>query len=181
MKRKLLHIVDMQNDFILPDGKLSVAGANELIIPANDFLHRTEFNKVIATFDTHYRKTYNQTSESKIFGSHCIYKTHGWELAIQPRNYESVTKNEFDVWAKPHAINKALAGFYPADTEIYVMGVASDFCVKYAIVGYLNRGYNVTVIQDLCQGINKQICTVVKELNNKKIRLITSTQIQSQR
>ena len=179
--KKLLHIVDMQNDFVMANGKLPVAGAESLIEPANEFLRNVKFDTTIATFDTHYRETYKKTEESKLFPPHCLYGTKGWDLAIHLDKFKKVLKHQFDVWEKPNSMQKALTGFDPKSTDVYVMGVASDFCVKYAIVGYLQRGYSVVVLQDLCRGINKQIDDVVKEFNNKNIKLITSAQLQNQR
>lgn len=181
MKKKLLHIVDMQNDFVMANGKLPVAGAESLIEPANEFLRNVKFDKTIATFDTHYRATYNNTSEARDFPPHCLYGTNGWKLAIQLDKYDRVLKNVYDVWADQRAIQKALTGFDPKSTDVYIMGVASDFCVKYAIVGYLQRGYSIFVLQDLCRGINEQIDDVVKEFNNPKIMIITAKQLQNQR
>lgn len=181
MKKKLLHIVDMQHDFVMTNGKLPVAGAESLIEPANEFLRNVKFDKTIATFDTHYRATYNNTSEARDFPPHCLYGTNGWKLAIRLDKYDRVLKNVYDVWADQRAIQKALTGFDPKSTDVYVMGVASDFCVKYAIVGYLQRGYSIFVLQDLCRGINEQIDDVVKEFNNPKIMIITAKQLQNQR
>src|SRR5690606_6957301 len=44
-----------------------------------------------------------------------------------------------------------------SDTEVVIAGVASDYCVKQAIVGYLERGAQVVVMQDLVKGIGAQI------------------------
>ena len=188
MKSRLLHIVDMQNDFVLPDGKLYVPGAESLIKPANEFVNTVHFDKTIATFDTHYRKTYKKTEESKMFPPHCLFGTKGWELAIQMDKYDMVTKilkQQFDVWENIYIQGIDFVMSYskitPRNTQVYVMGVASDFCVKYAIKGYLDRGYHVSVLQDLCRGINKQIDEVVKEFDTKKLNLITSKQMQNQR
>ena len=181
MKSRLLHIVDMQNDFVLPDGKLYVPGAESLIKPANEFLRNAKFDKIIATFDTHYDSTYHKTQEAKEFPPHCLYGTNGWNLAIDVKNYEKVLKTEFDVWAyPPKTIQKALNGFTPENTDVYIMGVASDFCVKYAVLGYMHRGYPVTIIQDLCRGINTQIETVFKNYKNV-INMTTATQFQNKR
>lgn len=183
MKSRLLHIVDMQNDFVMPDGKLYVPGAESLIEPANEFLDSVEFDETIATFDTHYRETYNKTEESKMFPPHCLYGTKGWQLAVQIHDNLlcKVLKNQFDVWEQPDKIEKFLCGLGPKYTHVYIMGVASDFCVKYAIKGYLDRGYYVTVLKDLCCGINKQIDEVVKEFNTPKLKFITSKRMQNQR
>ena len=186
--KKLLHIVDMQNDFVMPNGKLAVAGAESLIKPANEFVNTVHFDKTIATFDTHYRKTYKKTEESKMFPPHCLFGTKGWELAIHMDKYDMVVKvlkGQFDVWENVYiqGIDFILSDYKltPENTDIYIMGVASDFCVKYAIKGYLDRGYRVTVLQDLCRGINKQIDEVVKEFNTTKLNLITSKQMQKTR
>ena len=183
MKKKLLHIVDMQNDFVMANGKLPVAGAESLIEPANEFLRNAKFDKIIATFDTHYGSTYHKTEEAEMFPSHCLYGTNGWNLAIDVdvKNYEKVLKTEFDVWAyPPKAIQKALNGFSPENTDVYIMGVASDFCVKYAVLGYMHRGYPVTIIKDLCRGINTQIETVFKNYKNA-IDMTTAEQLQNKR
>lgn len=41
----------------------------------------------------------------------------------------------------------------PKETEVCVIGVASDFCVLDALKGYLARGYNVIVLEDLTKGL----------------------------
>lgn len=179
INKKLLHIVDMQNDFVMANGKLSVAGAESLIEPANEFLRNVKFDKIIATFDTHYRATYNNTSEARDFPPHCLYGTNGWKLAIKLDKYDRVLKNVYDVWADSRAIEKTLTGFEPKNTDVYIMGVASDFCVKYAVLGYIHRGYSVTIIKDLCCGINTQIETVFKNYKNA-ISMTTSKQLQNQ-
>lgn len=176
--KKLLHIVDMQNDFVLPAGKLSVAGADAIIKPTNEFLAQNQFDKVIATFDTHYAKTYRKSAESQQFPIHCVYGTHGWRLAINVPQFDAVCKGQFSVWDNPKNIERALRGFAPNDTDVFVIGVASDFCVRYAIDGYLRRGYRVTVISDLCRGIVNQIDAVAKDFANKQLQIITTKEFR---
>ena len=181
--KNLLHIVDMQRDFVLVNGKLAVPGATSLIRPSNEFIKTVSFDKTIATFDTHYSETYSDTNEAKMFPPHCLYGTWGWQSAINMANYVRILKNQFDVWEKPHDIEQALKGFTPENTTVYIMGVASDFCVKYAINGYLNRGYSVIILQDLCCGINNQIDQVVKQFDKSRfnIKLIQSKQMYQSR
>ncbi len=178
MRNKILHIVDMQRDFIMPDGKLSVAGAAALIKPANTFIKSVPFDHTIATFDTHYNETYSNSAEAQLFPPHCIYGTPGWELAIDTGKYEPIKKEVFDVWSAQTAIKSALRYFAPKNTDIYIMGVASDFCVKYAIAGYLANGYRVIVLRDLCRGIERQIDNVVADdFKKQNIKIINSIQL----
>lgn len=176
--KRILHIVDMQNDFVLPNGKLSVPGADAIIKPTNEFLASNRFDKIIATFDTHYAKSYWHSAESKQFPIHCVYGTHGWKLAINVPDFTAVRKGRFSVWDSPRKIERQLDGFSPDNTDVFVIGVASDFCVRYAVDGYLKRGYRVVVISDLCRGIVNQIDAVAKDFNNKQLQIITTTEFK---
>lgn len=78
----------------------------------------------------------------------------------------------------PDFIDVQLKGHYRNEpVEIVVMGVAADFCVRDAIKGYLDRGFNVTVLEDLTKGIVRPMDQVVREdfkdaLGAGKIRLV---------
>ena len=43
------------------------------------------------------------------------------------------------------------------DVEVTLIGVASDFCVHDAILGYLERGASVNVVEDLVTGIGTPV------------------------
>lgn len=177
-KYKISHNVDMQRDFVMPDGKMYVAGADKLITPMNRFLSTVSFDKNIVSMDTHNPKTYGNFEESKLFDIHCADGTPGWELTVkytQPNTI--IKKNFFDIWqANAADMDQALHGFTPDNTDVYLFGVASDFCVRYALDGYLQRGYDVHVIENLCRGIEKQITDVVHEDSYKKY--IRNNQLQ---
>lgn len=38
--------------------------------------------------------------------------------------------------------------------ELIVMGLATDYCVKYTVLDALKLGYRVNVITDGCRGVN---------------------------
>ena len=171
MKKTLLHIVDMQNDFVQENGALSVPGAAELIAPANQFLGATHFDRVVATMDSHVMPEYATSAEGKLFPPHCLVNQWGWQPAINIPNAIFVNKGQFDVWATPRAMDGALSYMTPRHTDVFIMGVASDYCVKFAIAGYLARGFQVTVIDDLCRGIDRQMTDVVTEFSGQKIKL----------
>ena len=175
--KKLLTIVDMQNDFVIPGMALPVPGADKIILPTNEFLAAAKFDKTIATFDTHYKKSYAKSDEAKMFPLHCVYGTKGWRLAINAADAIPVLKGKFSVWEKPGKMEAALAGFMPENTDVFVLGVASDFCVRYAIDGFLKRGYNVTIISDLCRGIENQIDAVANDFNNEKLKIANSAYV----
>ncbi len=50
-----------------------------------------------------------------------------------------------------------------ADVEVAMLGVASDYCVRFAMEGWLARGARVTVLRDLTRGIENEIRQVTEE------------------
>ncbi|MEN6518943.1 MAG: hypothetical protein ABFC38_12325 [Methanospirillum sp.] len=49
------------------------------------------------------------------------------------------------------------------DVEVTMLGVASDYCVRYAMEGWLARGARVTILHDLTRGIEKEMREVLAE------------------
>ncbi|MDR2007646.1 MAG: isochorismatase family protein [Alphaproteobacteria bacterium] len=88
-------------------------------------------------------------------------------VGLDFKNY-SVYKNLYKVLNSEDEVifenmDDLLASYKNKKVEIYIMGVASDYCVKYALDGYLKKGFGVSVIQDLTCGINKEIIDVLKD------------------
>ena len=104
----ILHLVDPQNDFMLPGYALSVAGAERLIKPTNAFFAEVPqgaFRFALATYDTHFVGEYPLSPESEYFPNiHCSYGTDGWSLTVNLRALPNnlpiyyMTKNVFDMW-----------------------------------------------------------------------------------
>jgi nicotinamidase/pyrazinamidase len=63
-----------------------------------------------------------------------------------------------------------------AKIEVTMIGVASDFCNRYAMEGWLSRGAHVTIIQNLTKGIEKETPQV---LNENIYRQYKNNQLQS--
>ena len=199
MKHKILFIIDMQNSFITPKGNLYIKDSNKLIDKANKYLHQfgNSFNNIVLTYDTHFKDTYNNQEESKIFPLHCEYNTQDWKLALDENILNKLTtqiyylkKDTFNLWNKPLTINNAQTDLYKIidyknneikfqsimdfltdkpieNTEITLFGVASDYCCKYAFDGLLKLGYKVNILQQLTKEINTNIIKIIA--NNEYI------------
>ena len=89
-----------------------------------------------------------------------------------------IEKGVFDMWAEPGlAIEDARDAKRPTIereaffaalaasgvTEVTVIGVAADYCVRWAVDGLLARGFVVTVPAGLTRGIERQIDAVAAE------------------
>lgn len=56
----------------------------------------------------------------------------------------------------------------PANIDVTLFGVASDFCNRFAMEGWLERGSRVTILQDLTKGINDETSSVLHECQYQK-------------
>lgn len=76
--RKLLVVVDMQNDFI--DGSLGTAEAVQIVDNVVEEIGKYDVKDVFATRDTH-PENYLETQEGrKLPVVHCVKGTKGWEI-----------------------------------------------------------------------------------------------------
>ena len=171
MTEKVLFIVDMQNDFVLPDGKLTAfkedpAKSSLFIGKVQTFLDAVTpsmFDRIVATFDTHHSETYSSTIESDEFVGHCFFGTKGWESPlIFPKNIpiERLYKHGFNIWDES---NYKLLSADCKEKHIFLMGVATDYCVKYAMEGFLQKGAKVTVFSDMVQELFTPLDTLVAD------------------
>ncbi len=183
--RELIVVVDTQADFMLPDGALPVPGADALVEPLHDWLGQrraADTAAVVFTFDTHFADTYPASAEAALFPIHCVRGTDGWRNLIDHDVVADgipclgLEKGVFDMWAEPgltlHDLRNADApsidreGFFAGlraqgiDRAI-VVGVAADYCVRWAIDGLVARGFRVEVPAELTRGIDRAIDAVI--------------------
>lgn len=186
--KKFVIVVDMQKDFVDANGKLYVKGSADIVKPVNDYLANLNPNEVVGvlfTYDTHSEDTYLTSEEAKQFPPHCYKGTDGWELGVDKTLVRpeipvfTLEKNVFNMWEESELIIndyrlKIVVTNHDRDyffknigvTNVDVVGVASDFCVKWAIDGLLDRGFNVTVPRALVKGIFETIDEVAENLIN---------------
>jgi nicotinamidase/pyrazinamidase len=67
--------------------------------------------------------------------------------------YTTIQKSEFDVFRNPEA--GRVFDLYGRDNPTFVVyGVATDYCVKAAVLGLLDRGHKVAVVADAVRAID---------------------------
>ncbi len=126
--RKILIVVDMQNDFI--DAALGTKEAEAIVEAVKDKIRSYRPEDVIATMDTH-EKDYMQTQEGENLPvEHCIRGTEGWK--IRPDIAELLTGAK--IYEKPTFGSTALAEDLKAlaekeDFELEIIGLCTDICV----------------------------------------------------
>lgn len=192
MAKKFAIFIDTQVDFMLPSAALYVAGAEKIIGDLNNFAYSLtpeEYVGALFTFDTHMTDTYETYAESKQFPIHCVQYTPGWENVINPNllrsgvEYYNLEKKVFNMWEENDI---DIVGFdhTPRDTffdklkedgvdTVVVVGVAADFCVKWAVDGLIERGFKVEIVRNLTAGIVRQIDEVVlDDFAGKDVKLV---------
>ena len=185
MKQRILMRVDFQNDFVHPHGALTINNP-QLIEKHQQFadnLFQDSFDKIIDTYDTHFSDTYSNTIEAQSFPEHCLFGSWGWQQAalFKPSlNVVKMYKSTTNIWNEVKVYKDLAEEWY--DKDVYLCGVLSDICVKQAMNGFLKKGANVIIIDDLCMGLNQQISDILKEepyhpfIKTGKLKNITSAQ-----
>jgi len=184
MKRFVI-VVDMQRDFVAADGALPVAEAEAIVSPMKAWLaglRSEDVAGVLFTADTHVPAIYATSAEAEQFPPHCEKGTPGWENVLDPDAIDPaipvyrLEKGVFDMWAEPDLAVAAVAtdeqvareAFFAelkarGVTEMTVIGVAADYCVRWAIEGLVARGFAVEVPTRLTRGIARPIEQVIAD------------------
>ena len=171
MSNLLFWDVDTQVDFMYPEGKLYVPGAEKVI----DNLRRlTEFAAqrgipIIASTDAHLESdpefrdypphclagTPGQKKVSgTVLANHYVIPNHKVDLPGNLSGYAQVIieKQALDVFTNPNM--EALLQRFGADREIVVYGVVTEICVDRAARGLIQRGYRVHLVRDAIQHLD---------------------------
>ena len=126
--RKILIVIDMQNDFI--DGALGTDEAVNIVEAVKEKIRSYPPADIIATMDTHF-ENYMETQEGKNLPvPHCIKGTDGWE--IRPDIMELLDGAK--IYEKPTFGSTKLAEDLKAlsereELEIELIGLCTDICV----------------------------------------------------
>jgi nicotinamidase/pyrazinamidase len=175
---KALVIVDLQNDF-LPGGALPVPGGDEVIPLANQL--QNQFGLVVATQDWHppdhgsFAANHPGTKpgdrimldgiEQILWPVHCVQDTHGAEFAswFDTKRIASVFQKGIDPRIDSYSaffdnVHRRATGLgdYLKDRsvkDVYLLGLALDYCVKYSALDACQLGFETHVIVDACRGI----------------------------
>jgi nicotinamidase/pyrazinamidase len=176
-----LLLMDLQNDF-LPGGALAVARANELISIANHLA--PQYALVVATQDWHPANHISFASqhpghqvgeriiidgrEQILWPDHCIQNTPGAALAAEldtsriERVFHKGTDPNIDSYSaffdNSHQRSTGLAEFLHerGASEVHVMGLATDYCVKFTVLDALTLGFRVVVLGEGIRGVELQ-------------------------
>lgn len=159
--KKALILVDVQNDFC-PGGSLAVANGDDVVPPLNklirEFLDRGE--PVFKTRDWHSAQTKHFTAYGGAWPVHCVQGTRGAEfhpdLLDDPRItiISKGTDDSADGYSGFDGTGLADLLREEGVAEVWVGGLATDYCVKHTVLDALREGFKVKALADAMLPVN---------------------------
>jgi nicotinamidase/pyrazinamidase len=185
--------VDAQADFMLSGGKLYVPGAERIIPNIKRLVEAATNGQVLLVSSGDFHA--EADPEFKMFPPHCLRGTAGAEIIPEgmtracrtiPNDRASelpddlldveqilLEKQTLDVFENPHA--NTLVNRLGGDAEYFVFGVVTEYCVRCAAKGLLERGRKVAVVEDAIESLEpEQGRCALDELRALGARLVTT-------
>ena len=178
MKTALL-VIDLQNDFC-PAGALEVAGGNEIVSDINQEMKK--YDCVVLTQDWHPKghSSFAISHEGKnpldvvempyghqvLWPEHCIQGSKGAEFhfkldtdranAVIRKGSNPLIDSYSAFFENDRRTATGLDGYFKTlgIGKIYLVGLATDFCVNYSAQDAAKLGYKVSVFEGMCRAID---------------------------
>ena len=205
---KTLVLVDLQNDF-LPGGALAVPGGDTVIPITNQI--QDMFPLVVATQDWHPanhgsfaanhpgKKLFDQIDlnglPQTLWPVHCVKGTHGADLApglkrdrivkVIQKGTDAGVDSYSGFFDNGHRRGTGLEEWLRenAAREVFVCGLATDYCVKFTALDAAGLGLKTHFIEDASRGVNLQpgdIERAIEEMKHAGVQIIQSADLFQQ-
>ena len=152
-------LVDIQNDFC-PGGSLAVKEGDRVVPVVNELQKR--FELIVATRDWH---PAGHSSFASLWPPHCVQGTAGAEFVAEldtsrvARVFLKGTDPEVDSYSgffdNEHRRATGLGDYLKERgvTDVFIAGLATDYCVKFTALDAVMLGFKTTVVADACRGV----------------------------
>lgn len=176
---KTLLIVDLQNDFC-KNGALEVPDANSIVPLVNRLID--SFDNIIQTQDWHPagHHSFASSHDSKepydsvemdygtqvLWPDHCVQGTHGGDFhpdlntdktqVIIRKGFRKKIDSYSTFYENDHTTKTGLTGYLRdrGITDLYTVGLATDFCVKWSVLDGIKEGFTMNIVEDAVKGID---------------------------
>ncbi|MCM8525381.1 MAG: bifunctional nicotinamidase/pyrazinamidase [Lentisphaeraceae bacterium] len=201
---KALLVIDVQNDFC-PGGSLAVREGDQIVSGINRLM--PQFDLVVASQDWHpenhgsfavnHEKTPGEVIELNgltqiLWPKHCVQGSAGAEFHADLNTDEIdavFTKGEnplidsYSAFYDNGRLSKTGLDDYLKSkhvTELFLCGLATDYCVKFTALDAVGLGYKTSLLLDLCRGVELNagdIKNALEEMNTAGVEIVESTEI----
>ena len=195
-RKQVLWEVDTQADFMLPGGKLYVPGAERLLPNIQRLTNAAREGRAFLVSHGCYHSS--NDPEFSTFPPHCIKGTDGASFVpealtgkittvpndpsaalppdFSPYQQIHLEKQTLDIFESLHA--DALVKRLPSDAEFVVFGVVTEYCVRFASKGLLDRGRHVAVVTDAIETLSAEAAeNTIAELRALGATFITTSEV----
>lgn len=176
---KALLIVDLQNDFC-PGGALAVPDGDTIVPTVNKLINI--FDVVIQTQDWHPAGHYSFASshdgkepydtievdygEQVLWPDHCVQGSVGAEFhpelntmktqVIIRKGFRRKIDSYSTFYENDQETTTGLTGYLQERgiTDLYTVGLATDFCVKWSVLDGIDEGFTMYIVKDAVKGID---------------------------
>ena len=204
---KALILVDIQNDFC-PGGALAVSDGDAVVEVANNLIE--QFELVVATQDWHppNHKSFASQNDGVSIGDsfelngipqiawpdHCIQGTSAADFhpGLNPKGTETVfqkgTNPEIDSYSgffdNDHRNATGLGDFLKSRNvdEVYVLGLATDYCIKFTALDAVKLGFKTHLVIDGCRGVELNegdVANAVKTMKEAGVYIELSNELKN--
>ena len=176
---RALLVVDVQNDFC-PGGALAVPKGDRVVPVINELM--AEFELVLASKDWHPENSVHFDKWPK----HCIKETEGAEfhpdlkIAKIDKVFLKGTKDKDDGYSAFEATNLDLAQYLNEKEvkELYISGLATEYCVKETALAAVKKGFEVYVIEEAIAGIDEDdVAAAFEEMREAGVEFVSAEEI----
>lgn len=179
-------VIDMQNDFVYPEGALYVPSfpeERELVGDDNKFVDNVvryikehDNDYIIYTMDYHPK----DSIEFDVFPPHCVKNTVGADIIPNISALFDTTKANETLIIKgtnSHIYSYSISTADNFDLLVYkmrtlgikkvkIIGVAYDYCVGESAIAISNQGFETTVIRDLTKSVSIESANLMDQKLN---------------
>lgn len=189
---KALLIIDVQNDFC-PGGNLAVPEGDQIIEGINEMM--SKFDLVVASQDWHPKNHGSFASNHKespgevielnglqqvLWPDHCIQNSPGAAFhkdldtaqihKVFPKGEDPEIDSYSAFFDNGHKKSTGLHDYLQNKgvTELYICGLATDYCVKFTALDACSLAYKTHILEDLCRGVELNPGDIEKSLIDMK-------------
>ena len=203
---KALLIVDVQNDFC-PGGALEVPGGDTVVPVINKLIDK--FDTIIQTQDWHPAGHSSFASSHKgkdpfdtievdygtqvLWPDHCVQGSEGADFhpdlnikktqVIIRKGFRKEIDSYSTFFENDQKTTTGLTGYLKQRgiTDLYTVGLATDFCVKWSILDGIDEGFTMHIVEDAVKGIDLDgsVEQAWKEMKEKGVKVTSSEEILS--
>lgn len=200
---KALILVDIQQDFCA-GGALAVKDGDQVVPVANRLTTSDNFDVIVLSQDWHpqsHKSFASNNSGTKVgdlgelggkpqvmWPDHCVWNTPGSEFhknlltgraSLILRKGMNREVDSYSAFYDNDGTPVGLKGYLKDRdvTEVYIMGLATDYCIKFTVLDSVKCGFETYLIKDGCRAVNISSddgADAIKEMKNAGAKVVHS-------